>query len=151
MAFNNAMADPWFKFTAVSSATLMAIGCALMAIAELTAPQQQALYAAPAVQTRMITRLADDAAARVADRTQFIEEYKERRAEAPATPKAKAGPARGSTVKVTRPESYWYNQYGKVISVDESGAIRYPVVVRFEKENYQGVTTNNFALDELEY
>ena len=26
---------------------------------------------------------------------------------------------------------------------------RYPVVVRFEKVNYAGVATNNFALDEL--
>merc|ERR1711918_194809 len=29
------------------------------------------------------------------------------------------------------------------------GADRYPVVVRFEKVNYAGVATNNFALDEL--
>lgn len=28
--------------------------------------------------------------------------------------------------------------------------IRYPVVVRFEKCNYAGVTTNNYALDEVE-
>ena len=26
---------------------------------------------------------------------------------------------------------------------------RYPVVVRFEKVNYAGVATNNFAVDEL--
>jgi hypothetical protein len=32
--------------------------------------------------------------------------------------------------------------------VDQSG-IRYPVVVRFEKVNYAGVTTNNYALDEV--
>lgn len=47
-------------------------------------------------------------------------------------------------MKVKRPESYWYNQFGKVISVDENSEVRYPVVVRFDKENYQGVTTNNF-------
>ena len=49
-----------------------------------------------------------------------------------------------------RPESYWFNDYGKVISVDQSG-VRYPVVVRFEKVNYAGVSTNNYALDEIEY
>jgi len=32
--------------------------------------------------------------------------------------------------------------------VDQSG-IRYPAVVRFEKVNYSGTNTNNFALDEL--
>ena len=28
--------------------------------------------------------------------------------------------------------------------------IRYPVVVRFEKVNYAGVSTNNYAIDEVE-
>lgn len=37
---------------------------------------------------------------------------------------------------------------GTVASVDQSGA-RYPVVVRFEKVNYQGVNSNNYAVDEL--
>ena len=35
------------------------------------------------------------------------------------------------------------------MAVDKSG-IRYPVVVRFEKVNYAGVSTNNYALDEVE-
>ena len=64
--------------------------------------------------------------------------------------------SRGDMVRIKRPESYWYNEVGKVASVDESG-IKYPVVVRFDKVDYKvmqgvdgGMTSSNYSLDELE-
>ncbi|HEY9300996.1 MAG TPA: photosystem I reaction center subunit IV [Phormidium sp.] len=55
---------------------------------------------------------------------------------------------RGSRVRILRKESYWFQDVGTVATVDQSG-IRYPVIVRFERMNYAGVNTNNYAESEL--
>nr|YP_010985917.1 photosystem I reaction center subunit IV [Grateloupia asiatica]WOL36835.1 photosystem I reaction center subunit IV [Grateloupia asiatica] len=54
---------------------------------------------------------------------------------------------KGAKVKVLRKESYWYQDTGTVVKVDKD--IKYPVLVRFVKETYSGVNSNNFAEHEL--
>jgi len=54
---------------------------------------------------------------------------------------------KGAKVKVLRTESYWHQDFGRVVKVDTD--IKYPVLVRFIKTTYSGVNTNSFAKDEL--
>nr|YP_010444317.1 photosystem I subunit IV [Fibrocapsa japonica]UTE95203.1 photosystem I subunit IV [Fibrocapsa japonica] len=56
--------------------------------------------------------------------------------------------SRGAKVRILRKESYWYNETGTVVTIDQSGTM-YPVLVRFEKVNYANTNTNNFNVDEL--
>merc|ERR1712060_303366 len=81
------------------------------------------------------------------------------RAEAEAAPpkkkakkakKAWIGPKKGSTVKILRPESYWFQTKGTVVNVNQKPEVKYPVTVKFEDVNYSNVNTNGFALWEVE-
>mmetsp|Transcript_108884 Transcript_108884/g.338221 ORF Transcript_108884/g.338221 Transcript_108884/m.338221 type:complete len:192 (+) Transcript_108884:131-706(+) len=76
--------------------------------------------------------------------------------EEPAPKKAKkakkawVGPKKGSTVKILRPESYWFQERGTVVNVNQKPEVKYPVTVKFESVNYANVNTNGYALWEVE-
>lgn len=56
---------------------------------------------------------------------------------------------KGSIVQILRPESYWYLQYGQVMTVLQDEKVRYGVQVRFDSENYAGLNTNSYNLNEV--
>lgn len=94
---------------------------------------------------RLVVRAAEEAAPPAATATA--------EGEAPPAKAAKPppiGPKRGTKVRILRKESYWYKGVGSVVAVDQDPKTRYPVVVRFNKVNYANVSTNNYALDEVE-
>ncbi len=65
--------------------------------------------------------------------------------------------SRKDKVRILRPESYWFNQTGEIVSIDKSANMRYPITVRFEKVDFKaysgidgGANTSMFAEIELE-
>ncbi|PWA72404.1 photosystem I PsaE, reaction centre subunit IV [Artemisia annua] len=92
--------------------------------------------------SRLVVRAAEEAAPAPAATAEAVKEEK------PKPPPI--GPKRGSKVRILRKESYWFKGVGSVVTVDQDPKTRYPVVVRFNKVNYAGVSTNNYALDEIQ-
>ncbi|KAI3732703.1 hypothetical protein L1987_63910 [Smallanthus sonchifolius] len=92
--------------------------------------------------SRLVVKAADEAAPPEAATAKPTKEA------APKPPPI--GPKRGAKVRILRKESYWYKGVGSVVTVDQDPKTRYPVVVRFNKVNYANVSTNNYALDEIE-
>jgi photosystem I subunit 4 len=56
---------------------------------------------------------------------------------------------RGSKVRILRKEFYWFQDVGTVASIDQGGIVKYPIIVRLEKNNYAGVNSNNFAAHDI--
>merc|ERR1712060_606649 len=73
-----------------------------------------------------------------------------KKAPAKKAKKAWVGPKKGSTVKILRPESYWFQEKGTVVNVNQKPEVKYPVTVKFQMTNYANVNTNGFALWEVE-
>ena len=55
---------------------------------------------------------------------------------------------KGSKVRILRKESYWFNEVGTVATIEKTDS-NYPILVRFQKVNYNGTNTTNFKSDEL--
>ncbi|KAK9050591.1 hypothetical protein SSX86_030439 [Deinandra increscens subsp. villosa] len=111
-----------------------------------TTPLKPSLVMLPNFQntrgSRMVVKAAEDAAPPAAAAEPVKKEEK------PKPPPI--GPKRGTKVRILRKESYWFKGVGSVVTVDQDPKTRYPVVVRFNKVNYANVSTNNYALDEIQ-
>nr|YP_011006122.1 Photosystem I reaction center subunit IV [Dictyotopsis propagulifera]WAM63126.1 Photosystem I reaction center subunit IV [Dictyotopsis propagulifera] len=55
---------------------------------------------------------------------------------------------KGEKVRILRKESYWFNEVGTIVVVEQKTST-YPVLVRFTKVNYSGTNTANFKVEEL--
>lgn len=55
--------------------------------------------------------------------------------------------SKGSKVKILRKESYWYQDIGTVFKVEDK--IKYPINVRFTRQSYNNVISNNFSENEV--
>ncbi|KAJ0796640.1 putative photosystem I PsaE, reaction centre subunit IV [Helianthus annuus] len=95
--------------------------------------------------SRLVVKAAEEAAPPAATAEPAKVEAKEEKPKPPPI-----GPKRGAKVRILRKESYWFKGVGSVVTVDQDPKTRYPVVVRFNKVNYANVSTNNYALDEIE-
>ncbi|XP_071697241.1 photosystem I reaction center subunit IV A, chloroplastic-like [Rutidosis leptorrhynchoides] len=91
--------------------------------------------------SRLVVRMCEEATPSAAT----AEPVKEEKPKPPPI-----GPKRGTKVRILRKESYWFKGVGSVVTVDQDPKTRYPVVVRFNKVNYANVSTNNYALDEIQ-
>ncbi|CAF2148118.1 BnaA01g08150D [Brassica napus] len=101
--------------------------------------------------SRLVVRAADEAAPETSSSEGAPATAVAPAAAAATKPKPPPiGPKRGSKVKILRRESYWFKNVGSVVAVDQDPKTRYPVVVRFAKVNYANISTNNYALDEIE-
>lgn len=54
---------------------------------------------------------------------------------------------KGNKVRVVKKESYWHQDIGTIVKIDKG--IKYSVLVRFTKSNYNDVNTSNFSEEEL--
>merc|ERR1719313_2970565 len=67
-----------------------------------------------------------------------------------AAKKAWVGPQKGSWVRILRPDSFWFQESGEVVNVNQSPAIKCPVSVKFDVLNYGHVNVNAYAFWEVE-
>ncbi|KAK7393333.1 hypothetical protein VNO78_21886 [Psophocarpus tetragonolobus] len=128
--------------TMASAASGFVLGLNVVAATTNSSSTSRVLFPSRNSSSRFVVRASDEAAPATATPPAEAAEAK------PKPPPI--GPKRGTKVKILRKESYWYKGTGSVVAVDQDPKTRYPVVVRFNKVNYANVSTNNYALDEIE-